>query len=92
MTASPDTESPTTEKRTMRAITIVGEGELGLAELPGPTPGPGEVLVDVVAAGIAAGVLLLAIAYFWFYSRHRLIAGAPEEEFAQLAAAEDELS
>jgi ethanolamine permease len=49
-------------------------------------------VVDVVAAGIAAGVLLLAIAYFWFYSRHRLIASAPEEEFAQLAAAEDELS
>src|SRR5690606_34959044 len=52
MTASPDTESPTTEKRTMRAITIVGEGELELAELPEPTPGPGEVLVDVVAAGV----------------------------------------
>ena len=27
-------------------------GELELAELPEPTPGPGEVLVDVVAAGV----------------------------------------
>ena len=52
MRASPDTENPRTEKRTMRAITIVGEGELELAELPEPTPGPGEVLVDVVAAGV----------------------------------------
>lgn len=49
-------------------------------------------VVDVTAASIAAGVLLVAIAYFWFYSRHHLVASAPEEEFAQLAAAEGELS
>ncbi|GAA2094208.1 MULTISPECIES: ethanolamine permease [Brevibacterium] len=48
-------------------------------------------VVDVLAAGIAAGVLLLAIAYFWIYSRHHLVASAPEEEFAQLKAAEDQL-
>src|SRR5690606_3151336 len=45
-------ETTTAETRTMRAITIVGKGELELAELPEPTPGPGEVLVDVVAAGV----------------------------------------
>lgn len=49
-------------------------------------------VVDVTAASIAAGVLVVAIAYFWLYSRHHLVASAPEEEFAQLAAAEDELS
>ena len=42
------TENP----RTMRAITAVGKGELQLTELPEPVPGPGEVLVDVVAAGV----------------------------------------
>lgn len=48
-------------------------------------------VVDIMAASIAAGVLVVAIAYFWFYSRHHLVASAPEEEFAQLAAAEGEL-
>ena len=47
--------------------------------------------VDQVAAGIAAAVLLLAIAYFWFYSRHRLVAQAPEEEFAAITSAEEDL-
>lgn len=47
--------------------------------------------VDVRAAGITLVVFLLAIAYFWFYSRHHLVANAPEEEFAALAAAESEL-
>ncbi|GAB3045895.1 ethanolamine permease [Sediminivirga luteola] len=47
--------------------------------------------VDVLAAGITAIIFLLAIAYFWFHSRHRLIARAPEEEFAALAKAESEL-
>ncbi len=36
----------------MRAITVTEAGELQLAELPEPVPGPGEVLVDVVAAGV----------------------------------------
>lgn len=48
--------------------------------------------VDQLAAGIAAGVLVLAVAYYWFYSRKRVVAAAPEEEFAQLAAAEGELA
>ncbi|GGQ23531.1 ethanolamine permease [Streptomyces roseolilacinus] len=48
-------------------------------------------LVDVVAAGLALGVYAVAVAYFALYSRHRLVASAPEEEFAALAAAEAEL-
>ena len=47
--------------------------------------------VDILAAAIAAGVFLVALAYFWFYSRHHLVASAPEEEFAQIEAAESEL-
>ncbi|MGP9538570.1 NAD(P)H-quinone oxidoreductase [Brachybacterium sp. AOP43-C2-M15] len=36
----------------MRAMTITEDHRLELAELPEPVPGPGEVLVDVVAAGV----------------------------------------
>ncbi len=49
-------------------------------------------LVDVTAAFIALGVYAVAAAYFALYSRHRLVASAPEEEFAALAAAEAELA
>ncbi|GGT45315.1 ethanolamine permease [Streptomyces purpureus] len=49
-------------------------------------------LVDREAAFMALGVYAIALAYFAFYSRHRLVAGAPEEEFAALAAAEAELT
>ncbi|MFJ9827952.1 ethanolamine permease [Streptomyces sp. NPDC101160] len=48
-------------------------------------------LVDKDAAFIALAVYVIALAYFAFYSRHRLVAKAPEEEFAALAAAEAEL-
>ncbi|GAB3971321.1 ethanolamine permease [Streptomyces sparsus] len=48
-------------------------------------------LVDPRAAGIAFLLYLVAICYFTFYSRHRLVAAAPEEEFAALAEAEAEL-
>ncbi|MFJ1599142.1 ethanolamine permease [Streptomyces sp. NPDC088261] len=48
-------------------------------------------LVDKDAAFIALGVYAVALAYFTFYSRHRLVAAAPEEEFAALAEAEAEL-
>jgi ethanolamine permease len=34
---------------------------------------------------------LLGMAYFWLYSRHRLVAEAPEEEFAIIERAEAEL-
>ncbi|RBM23909.1 ethanolamine permease [Streptomyces sp. PT12] len=49
-------------------------------------------LVDRDAAFIALGVYAVAAGYFAFYSRHRLVAAAPEEEFAALAAAEAELA
>ena len=47
--------------------------------------------VDEVAAGWTAVVFLVALAYFWFYSRHHLVANAPEEEFAAIEHAEAEL-
>ncbi|MEU8464981.1 ethanolamine permease [Streptomyces sp. NPDC029003] len=49
-------------------------------------------LVDKDAAFIALAVYAVALAYFAFYSRHHLVASAPEEEFAALAAAEAELT
>ncbi|MEU0373718.1 ethanolamine permease [Streptomyces sp. NPDC006283] len=49
-------------------------------------------LVDKDAAFMALGVYAVALAYFALYSRHHLVARAPEEEFAALAAAEAELS
>ncbi|MFJ5140226.1 ethanolamine permease [Streptomyces sp. NPDC088707] len=49
-------------------------------------------LVDRTAAFMALGVYAIALAYFAFYSRHHLVARAPEEEFAALAAAEAELA
>jgi ethanolamine permease len=48
--------------------------------------------VDETAAAIVAGVFLAALAYFWFYSRHRLVADAPEEEFEAIERAEAELA
>lgn len=48
-------------------------------------------LVDVYAASITAGVFVIFLAYFWFYSRHHLVANAPEEEFALLQSAETKL-
>lgn len=48
-------------------------------------------VVDVFAASITAGIFLAALAYFWFYSRHHLVASAPEEEFAQISQAESEI-
>jgi len=48
-------------------------------------------VVDVQAAGITAAIFVIGLLYFAFYSRHRLVAGAPEEEFARLRASEAEL-
>jgi ethanolamine permease len=48
--------------------------------------------VDELAAAITAGILVVALLYFFFYSRHRLVANAPEEEFAAIKAAESELT
>jgi ethanolamine permease len=49
-------------------------------------------IVDVTAAFITLGVYVLFIAYFAFYSRHHLVAQAPEEEFAAVEKAEAELA
>jgi ethanolamine permease len=48
--------------------------------------------VDEKAAFITLGVYLLAALYFGLYSRHHIVAQAPEEEFAALAQAESELA
>lgn len=48
-------------------------------------------VVDPVAAGITAAIFVAFLAYFWFWSRHRLVANAPEEEFDSIAAAEADL-
>jgi ethanolamine permease len=47
-------------------------------------------LVNLQAAAYAAVFYALLIAYFAFYSRHRLVAQAPEEEFAAITAADQE--
>jgi len=48
--------------------------------------------VDELAAAITAGILLVALLYFFLYSRHRLVANVPEEEFAAIKQAESELA
>ena len=48
-------------------------------------------LVDSVAALWCLGVFGAFLAYFGLYSRRHLVANSPDEEFAALAAAEDEL-
>jgi len=48
--------------------------------------------VDKTAAAITAAVFLVALAYFWLYSRHHLVADAPEEEFEAIERAEAELA
>ncbi|CAB4920941.1 MAG: ethanolamine permease [Actinobacteria bacterium] len=48
-------------------------------------------LVDPLAAGLTLVAFGLFMAYFAFYSRHHLVASAPEEEFAALAAAADDV-
>jgi len=49
-------------------------------------------LVDPVAAGATLGAFALFMLYFGLYSRHHLVAAAPDEEFAALAKAEEELT
>lgn len=48
-------------------------------------------VVDVRAAGITAAIFVVGLLFYALWSRHRLVASAPEEEFALLAAAEGEL-
>ena len=49
-------------------------------------------IVDPTAAFITLGVYVLFLAYFGLYSRHHLVAQAPEEEFATIEKAESELA
>ncbi|ABL83534.1 MULTISPECIES: ethanolamine permease [unclassified Nocardioides] len=48
-------------------------------------------LVDTRVVAITAGVYVIAIAYFGLYSRHHIVASAPEEEFALIESSESEL-
>jgi ethanolamine permease len=48
-------------------------------------------VVDSTAAFWCLVVFAAFMAYFGLYSRHQLVANSPDEEFAALAAAEDEL-
>ncbi|WP_299056606.1 ethanolamine permease [uncultured Nocardioides sp.] len=51
----------------------------------------GTFLVDPVAALWCLATFAAFLLYFGLYSRHRLVANSPDEEFAALAAAESEL-
>lgn len=48
-------------------------------------------VVSPVAAGLCLAVFCAFMLYFAFYSRHRLVANSPDEEFAMLAEAESDL-
>ncbi len=48
--------------------------------------------VDKKAAAITAGIYVVALAYVGFYSRHRLVSRAPEEEFDAIKQAEASLA
>lgn len=48
-------------------------------------------LVNPVAAGWCLAVFAAFMLYFAVYSRHKLVANSPDEEFAMLASAESEL-
>ncbi|MEV6427137.1 ethanolamine permease [Nocardia sp. NPDC051463] len=48
-------------------------------------------LVDPVAASWTLAAFVAFLLYFALYSRHRLVANSPDEEFAMLARAEEEL-
>jgi ethanolamine permease len=49
-------------------------------------------LVDTRVLIITAAVYVVAIAYFGLYSRHHVVGTAPEEEFALIEEAEEELA
>jgi ethanolamine permease len=46
--------------------------------------------VFMVVGGVIV-IYALGFAYYWFYSRHHLVADAPEEEFALMTEAEEEV-
>jgi ethanolamine permease len=49
-------------------------------------------VVNIEAAAWSAVFYIVMVAYFGFYSRHHLVASAPEEEFEAIAKAEAELN
>ncbi|MBL4672829.1 MAG: ethanolamine permease [Arenicella sp.] len=49
-------------------------------------------VVNIEAAAWSAVFYIIMVAYFGFYSRHHLVANAPEEEFEAIAKAEAELN
>ena len=66
----------------MRAVVADGSGGpeiLSVAELPDPTPGPGEVLVEVAAAGLNRADLLQRQGFY--RAPHRQQAGLQYIEF-----------
>ena len=71
-------------------LTPGGTATSGLAFLLSLVALASTFLVNVQAAAYAAVFYALLIAYFAFYSRHRLVAQAPEEEFAAIAAPDQE--
>lgn len=49
------------------------------------------LLVNLLWSLLACGVIGAIMAYFWFYSRHHLVAQAPEEEFAAIRVATNDV-
>lgn len=49
------------------------------------------ISLSIVWSAVAAGGLLGFLLYFWLYSRHHLVAQAPEEEFEAMRAAAADL-
>ncbi len=50
------------------------------------------LMVDPKVWFMAAGIYIVFILYFVIFSRHHLVSGTPEEEFAEIQAASDDLS
>ncbi|MDR1851821.1 MAG: NAD(P)H-quinone oxidoreductase [Propionibacteriaceae bacterium] len=48
----------------MRAVIVQADGSLAVSETPAPTPGPGEVLVKVAAAGVNRADILQAQGHY----------------------------
>src|ERR671913_1385753 len=69
-----------------------GVATSGVAVVLAVLAGVATFIVDVRAALITLRVYVLFLAYFGLYSRHHLVAQAPEEEFATIEQAESELA
>ncbi len=50
------------------------------------------LMVDPKVWFMAAGIYIVFILYFVIFSRHHLVSGTPEDEFAEIQAASDDLS